>query len=188
MVAVGKRAVDLDVDAKQFYEVLTQARLFDKKLYSGLRKNIRKAGEDTSKAMREEVKKAPGSAPVTTHRGLRTNLAAGIKVQIKATESARLVGAYIGSTGKSPASKLLKRAYDKPGGWRHPVFQKGQSAKGLKVARAWEKEHKEKSGKVAWTTQKGRPYFGSIGVKHEPEFKAAIEAALNSAVDTIAAG
>ena len=172
MVAVGKRAVDLDVDAKQFYEVLTQARLFDKKLYSGLRKQLRTAGNDAAKDVRAEVVKEPGSTPVQFHRGLRANLAGGIKVQIKASESARQVGVFIASTGKSPASKQLKRGYDKPGGWRHPVFQR--SAGGPRT--------------TVWVTQKGRPYFGSVIARKEAVISASVEAALDSAVDAIAAG
>ena len=173
MAAVGNRAVDLSADAKQFYEVLTQARLFDKKLYTGLRKQLRTAGNDAAQDVRAEVVKDPGSAPVQFHRGLRTNLAAGIRVQIKASESARQVGVFIASTGKSSAAKQLKRSYDKPGGWRHPVFQRGTAAG---------------AQKTVWVTQKGRPYFGSVIARKEAAIAASVEAALDHAVDTIAQG
>lgn len=188
MVAVGNRAVDLSADAKQFYEVLTQARLFDKKLYTGLRKQLRTAGNDAAQDVRAEVVKDPGSAPVQFHRGLRDNLAAGIKIQIKASESSRQVGVFIASTGKSPASKLLKRKYDNPKGWRHPVFQRGQSSKKLSEFRGAEKEWGNLSGQVKWVTQKGRPYFGSVIARKEAAIAASVEAALDHAVDTIAQG
>ncbi|MDQ1247700.1 MAG: hypothetical protein QG597_2071 [Actinomycetota bacterium] len=168
MVAVGKRAVDLDVDAKQFYEVLTLARVFDKKLYTGLRRDLRKAGEGAAKSVRAEVVKEPGSAPVEFSRGLRANLASGIRVQIKASESSRQVGVFIASTGKSAASKQLKRSYDKPKGWRHPVWQRGADP--------------------VWTTQKGRPYFGSVIAKQEPAIAKAVKVVLDRAVDSIANG
>lgn len=169
MVAVGKRAVDLDVDAKQFYEVLTLARVFDKKLYTGLRRDLRKAGEGAAKSVRAEVVKEPGSAPVEFSRGLRANLAAGIRVQIKASESSRQVGVFIASTGKSAASKQLKRSYDKPKGWRHPVWQTA-------------------TRETVWTTQKGRPYFGSVIAKQEPAIAKAVKVVLDRAVDSIANG
>lgn len=188
MAAVGKRAVDVSVDAKQFYEVVTQARLFDKKMYTGLRKELRAAGADAVKDVKKEVKLAPASAPVQFHRGLRDNLAAGIKIQIKASESSRQVGVFIASTGKSPASKLLKRKYDNPKGWRHPVFQRGQSSKKLSEFRGAEKEWGNLSGQVKWVTQKGRPYFGSVIAGKEPVVSAAVEAALDKAVNAIAGG
>ena len=168
MVAVGNRAVDVSVDAKQFYEVVTQARLFDKKLYTGLRKELRAAGAEAVKDVKAEVVKEPLQGRVRFNRGLRSNLAAGIKIQIKASESSRQVGVFIASTGKSAASKTLKRKYDNPKGWRHPVWQRGADP--------------------VWVTQKGRPYFGSVISRKEPVVSAAVEAALDKAVNAIANG
>ena len=142
----GERPIDVSVDAREFHRVMNMAKAFDKKLYSGLRRDLRKVGTDAAESSRAEVRKAPmrevtrtvsegrfhkrtrsGLEESTRRRrsrrhALRAAIAQGIKVQISNSPSARRVGVFVVSKGSDPASKVLKRRWDQPKGWRHPVF------------------------------------------------------------------
>ena len=178
MVAAGKRAVDISVDAREFHLVLKQAKAFDKKIYLNLRRDLRKAAEAAATDVRQDVKKAPRKAVAATRfrkqkvvaghtfkfsrHALREHIAKGVKVQISAAESARRVGVFIVSRGSDPASKALKRSWDRETGWRHPVFGTG-----------------------AWAPQVGRPYFGSVIQKHAPQIETAVKKALADTVNQL---
>ena len=188
MVAVGKRAVDISVDAREFHRVLDMAKKFDKSFYTNLRRDLRAAGESAAKDVREDVKKAPRKAIAATRfrkqkavaghtfafgrHELRQHIAQGVKVQISNAESGRRVGVFIVSRGSDPASKMLKRAWDREKGWRHPVF-----------ADAANKERKE----WKWVPQVGRPYFGSVIQQKSPQIEAAVKKSLDKAVADVAA-
>ncbi len=181
MAKVGSRAVDLSIDARDFHRVLTQAKAFDKKLYTRLRRNLRAAAADAVKGVRAEVVKPPMKSVTTrkfhifkktsvvesatvnfSRHTLRQHIADGVKVKIAATESSKKVGVFIESRGSDPASKALKRSFDRPKGWRHPVF-----------------------GTDTWVPQLGRPYFGSTVERRAPQIEKAVKQALEDATNEI---
>jgi hypothetical protein len=184
VVQSGKRAVDVSIDAREFNLVLKQAKAFDRKIYLNLRRDLRKAAESAAKDVREDVKKAPRKVIAATRfrkqkivaghtfafgrHQLREHIAKGVKVQIAATDRSRRVGVFIVSRGSDPTSKMLKRAWDREKGWRHPVF-----------ADAANRERTE----WKWVPQVGRPYFGSVIQSHAPQIETAVKKAL---ADTVA--
>jgi hypothetical protein len=169
---------------------MNMAKAFDKKLYSGLRRDLRKVGTDAAESSRAEVRKAPmrevtrtvsegrfhkrtrsGLEESTRRRrsrrhALRAAIAQGIKVQISNSPSARRVGVFVVSKGSDPASKVLKRRWDQPKGWRHPVFP----------------DPKIPRDQWTWTGQHGRPgYFSNTMEGKRPIFTAAVKDALEKA-------
>lgn len=198
MAQVGNRAIDLNIDAREFHRVLAMAKQFDRSYYLNLRRDLRKAAEMAAVDVRREVlkpplqqKKRPFRKPVkveNTRAGtlkpenpkdkeaaekhlhhLRARIAKGVKVQIEARESGSKVGVFIVSRGSDPASKILKRYWDRDKGWRHPVYAK----KGAKNTK--------------WVTQHGRPYFGGVIQKKKPQIEAAVRKALDQTVADVAA-
>jgi hypothetical protein len=162
---MGARAIDLNVDARDFHFILKAAKQFDRKLYSGLRAKLRKAAEDATEDVRAEVVKEPRTrAAKPQTRGLRESLARGTKVQIAATEGSKKVGVFIRTAPTTPAGRALVSKYDNPAGWRHKVFGE------------WE---------ANVPTQYGRPYFGSVIEKHADEMERAVKRALDEAADAI---
>lgn len=193
---------ELNVDAREFRRVLLDAKHFDKKLYSGLRAELRKAGEVAVKDVKKAALKAPANhagrtrtmsttkatkrRPATKiHRGLRQSIASGVKVTIKAGKSSQ-VGVYIESTGGGdPGAKILKRKWDSPTGWRHPVFARGRKSVSLRDARKHAKEGTNADQKTVWVDQFGSPYFLEVLEKHEPKMSAAVRVALDKAIHTM---
>lgn len=176
MAAAGKRAIDLNVDARDFHFILKAAKQLDRKLYSGLRTNLRKAAEAATADVKAEVLKAPrfpSTRRSTRERqtSLRQQLAAGTRVQIAASEGSRRVGVFIKTAPKTPDGKTLVVKYDSVDGWRHPVFARRGEGHG---------SHKGK-----WVTQYGRPYFGSVIEKHADDMERAVKRALDEAADAI---
>ncbi len=203
MAAVGKRAVDLNIDAREFHRVLKMAKQFDRTFSTNLRRDLRKAAELAAGDVRDEVlkpslqekkrllrksvkventktgtleavakpsKKADEQAAAQYEKHmhhLRARIAKGVKVSISASENSRRVGVFIVSRGSDPASKALKRSWDREKGWRHPVWQKGNK-------------------KDKWVTQLGRPYFGGVIQKKAPQIEVAVKKALDQAVADVA--
>lgn len=62
-----------------------------------------------------------------------------------------------------PSQRKLPRRWDKPGGWRHPVF----------------------GNRSVWVPQVGHPYFGSTIVKSKDQVAAAVVTAMTAAAEKI---
>ncbi len=187
----SKRAIDVSVDAREFYRVLKMAKDFDSKFHKRLQKDLREAGQVAANAARDEVRKPPpprlakkqqthfsggrkvvdGDTVTRTKHDLREHITKGIKVRTNASERARRVGVFVVSEGSDKASKALKRHYDSEKGWRHPVFPPKGSSRDT-----WN-----------WAPQVGRPYFSSVMEKHRPQVEEAVRKALAQAVDDITA-
>jgi hypothetical protein len=164
-------------------------------------KSFKQASEIIVREMQAEVEKAPQTqSPRPRSKGLRKGIAAGLKVQtIRKGQGA---GAVIKSTGSGldgPRKKLVK-LYNKPTGWRHPVFAHYGTRSGLKKAIGSSKGDVRKSlrgldktltnrdrEKAKWVVQIGRPYFGTVADKHQPQVTALIESAAKTALEQIAA-
>lgn len=88
-----------------------------------------------------------------TGLGLRESIARATKLQI----TARGVKFYVDSSKLPESQRNLPRLLDSEKGWRHPVF----------------------GNREDWVVQKGQPYFGSTIKKKAPEFRRAIEKAMD---------
>jgi hypothetical protein len=165
-MANGPRAVDVSVDARDFASLLGRTSRLSPELKKALRRRVREAGLVAAGAAKEEVLKEPlthGRRP--QERGLRRGIARGIKVQLAASQNAKRVGVVIKSSGSplSAAQKPLVRRWNKPSGWRHPLF--GNT------------EH--------WYPQKGRPYWGSVMSRQKAELERRVRQALDEALQTL---
>lgn len=150
------------VDVAQFRALAGKSSQLDPKLKRALRKRLKDAAGPAVQDVKTTVLSAPASGGASgEHTGLRQGLADGVKVTLMTGKNA---GIQIRNTGSGlPASqKKLVRAYNKPGGWRHPVFKTG-----------------------AWVKQLGRQFFEARIVTHQAEFTEAARAAMKDALDTL---
>lgn len=162
-MASGPKAVDVSVDAADFARLLGRTSQLDPALKKALRKRVREAGVEAANASKDEVQKAPlqrGKRP--KDRGLRAGIARGIKVQIAASANSKRVGVVIKSSGSGlpEVQKKLVRRWNRSGGFRHPLFG--------------DKDH--------WYPQKGRPYWGSVLSKKQPELARKVRQAMDEAI------
>lgn len=191
------------IDVSQFATVAARAKddKVAKKIMSDLRSGLRKAGQVGAKAAQDEVKKPPlqvGKRPRST--GLRAGIASGVKVTIT-KKGEHGVSAVIKSTGGGldGGRKKLVRAWDKPGGWRHPVFAQYKDRSGLKKnikaakgdlrksLRSYEKALGERDrSKAKWVVQKGRPYFRTAILAKQSVYDVTLQTALETATEDIA--
>lgn len=154
----------MSIDAADFVKLLgRQSQLVDatrKALRAELRNQARVGARAAQAEVRlAPVKKARSRRPVA-QKGLRTAIAAGIKVRFSTGASSSRVGVFIESKGASldgDRRKLVKRwDSDKP--FRHPVY-----------------------GGPAWADQYGRPYFRKVIGRLSPEMTEKIRQALERA-------
>lgn len=150
--------ITIVLDPEAFGRMVTDIKGFDKKLYSNLRKELRRAGESAVLAVRDRVL----SGEAKTDTGLRRGIAAGTKVSISGSVSRG--GVSIKTTGNRlpPDKRAMVKAYNKSS-FRHPVFGDPQ----------------------VWLVQTGRPYFGHVLDDKKPEMEAAVRKALYDAVSSI---
>lgn len=156
---MSKRAA-LSADARLFNELLGKSSQVEPKLKAALRKRLRQVALAAVEDVRAEVKKPPLSRGRGRSTGLRAGIAAGLGVTI--STSSRKSGVLIQSkANRMPAAQRgLIRAYNKPGGWRHPTF-----------------------GREPWQQQKGRPFFEGPIEAHEPKIRQAVLDAMNDAIE-----
>jgi hypothetical protein len=156
-MAKASEDISAELDPAALRALLADVRGFDKHLYTGLRRELRGAGESGVKAVQARIL----SAPARTDVGLRRGLAAGVRVAIR--NGAKAAGVSITETGsKLPADKrVLVKLFDKPS-FRHRVY-----------------------GGDTWVTQAGRPNFGSVLDERKADMQAAAQRALNDALRTI---
>jgi hypothetical protein len=150
------------VDAAQFRALAGKSSQLPAKLKRELRKEIRRAATPAADDAKSTVLQTPASGGNSgEHTGLRQELADGIKVTLMTGKNA---GVAIRSTGAGmdKGKRKLVRAYDKPGGWRHPVYQTG-----------------------AWVQQLGRQYFGTRIATHKEQVAEAVRTAMKNALDSL---
>lgn len=130
--------------------------------------SIGRAAEKVRDEMRAEVQRPGGTRSANPRStGLRAGIAAGLKV--RTIRTSREAGAAVEQTGTglSGDRRSLAMAWDKPGGWSHPVF--AQANRSAPVVR-----------------QIGRPYFGSVARKAERRVAADVERAWLEAAEQVA--
>lgn len=203
MAEVGKRAIDLSVDAREFHRVMAMAKKFDHTFYLNLRRDLRKAAEVAAADVRKEVLKPPMQEhkrvlrkPTKVENANAGTLQEVAKPTKKADEQAkaqyekhrRHLRARIASGVKLSisASESSRRV---------GVFivSRGSDPASKVLKRRWDQEKGwrhpvwQKAGKKdKWVTQYGRPYFGGVIEKHKPQIEASVRKALAEAVDNVA--
>lgn len=153
-------AIEARIDPVSLRRVLTDAKAFDKVLARALRARLRLAGaaavEDVKRTVLESTPDGGGD-----NEGVRQALADATKVSIVASKRAEGVRIVTTSARLAAAHKAMLKAYNKAS-WRHPT----------------------RSG-TAWVTQHGRPYFGAVINARKLEMRAAVNAALVEASETM---
>jgi hypothetical protein len=103
----------------------------------------------SKKNVRAAIQRAAGKKGL----GLRESIARATKLKV----TARGVKFYVDSSKMPESQRNLPRLLDSEKGWRHPLF----------------------GNREDWVDQKGQPYFGATIKKKAPEFRRAIENAMN---------
>jgi hypothetical protein len=144
----------LSANVDDFRTLFARSSAVPENLRASLRKNIRTAAQVAAAASQREVLRPTlRSGGRGRHTGLRERIAGGIKVSV--ITAANSPGVVITSTGDR-----LARAYDNPGGWKHPVF----------------------GNRRAWAVTHGRPYFRHTIAGYEPKIRDAVLQAMQEAV------
>lgn len=169
---------EASVDARDFGQLLRAVNEFEPALTKELRKGIRIVAKQAAEASRAEVMKGPVSSRASFHiktakrkgqtiyrrRGLRQAIAESIGVGISTPKKGTGGVVIRASASQLGSAAPLVRAYDRPEGWRHPVF-----------------------GTSDWVQQEGRPYFGSVIRKYQDQVWVAVEQAANAAAAAVIA-
>jgi len=160
----AKAELELRADVSQFKTLFARSSQVAPQLRTNLRRDIRNAAKLIANEIKAAVLEEPRrpSSHSTKHTGLRQNIAAGIGVSILTGNTK--IGVSIISSGKNlpESARTLVRAYDRAGGWRHPVFLTGK-----------------------WVTQYGRPYFASVIAKSSTRVTAVVEKAMAEAAQSL---
>lgn len=149
------------VEADDFTRLMRDAKAFDRDLGLRLRRNIRAAAKPAVDDVKRTVlEPPPGDRPGSV--GTRAAIAKGVSLRIGTGLKGGAVTITASARALPPKRKAMLRLYNKPGGWRHPVF-----------------------GKDTWVHQQGRPYFGSVILDHQAQIRAAVELALDQAASAV---
>lgn len=100
-------------------------------------------------------------AEVGSSSGLRGAIAAGIGLKVMTGKRAG-VAVVASAKAMGPGQASLVRGWESKKGWRHPVF-----------------------GKDEWIVQHGRPFFRRTILAQQPQVRAAVEAAMGEAVESL---
>ena len=105
--------IRFELDPGSLRNLLGKTSTFDKRQKANLRKQIRRAAEDTKQAVQAAARK-PGQtrSPNPTSRGLRAGIASGTRVQILAGNRAGVQIVTRANLARAWAAR----------GWRHPVY------------------------------------------------------------------
>jgi len=160
-------SIETRADVSDFKRLFEKSSLVEGKLKTALRRNIRVAAEQAADKVRLTVSNSPGGtvSPNPHSTGLRLAIAAGVKVKVMT--GARAGVTIAASSAQMPTGKeSLVRAWEigagSASGWRHPVF-----------------------GKNVWVTQKGHPYFAKTIYDQKEQVRAAVEAAMVEAAESL---
>ena len=191
-------AYKVEVNAEQFTQLLGKTSTLPRRLKTELRSKVKDAAAAAAADSIRTVQEPPlerGKHP--RNKGLRRAIASNIKVVLMAN-NAKGAGVKIkaSAAGLEGDRKKLVRAYDRAGGWRHPVFARihkaSKTASVLKAvghkseARALTRaQEKRRRAGATWVHQKGRPYFASVINKHKDAVAKAVDTALKEALESL---
>lgn len=179
------------IDPHDFGRILRHAKDFDRKLATSVRRELRLSAApilaDVKSTLARPTPNGRGAPP--RRASVRAGLAAGTKVAVNTGEKRPGIRITTSSAKLPPNKKIMLRLYNKET-WRHPVF--GDGARKIKAGRgalgalkaAGDAAHNKRAASK-WVTQRGRPYFGSVIVKHHDEARAAVVKALEEAVEAM---
>lgn len=146
------------LDAKSLKSIGLQLRDASPAIYTVMRKEMRTAGELIAERARQNAAWS-SRIPMTIKTTVMNN---GMTVVVKA-------GGGKGST--APHARVYEHE-GRAGNFKHPVF-----ADATQTSRAW-----------TWVTEAARPFLKPASDELLPEATAAVEAALQKAVDTLGEG
>lgn len=177
------------IEAEDFRMLMLEARDFDKKLYAGLRKQMRLIAEDTVADVRAEIGRIPSSGRY--RRGLRASLARGTRASITmGNKVGRGAGVRVTTSSRGMPAKAMNLPM---GRLRHPVFKRDNYTLGQAdaFAKATEGVSRGKARAAArrswkWVQQDSRPYFGITILKHQRGMRERIVQALDDAAKEMA--
>ena len=155
-------------------KLLRELKDVDAKAATSLRRNLRNVAKVAAEDVKREVlKPPPNDAPGSV--GTRDAIAAGIGVRITSGANSKRQGvSIVGSSKNLPADrKAMLRLYNKPQGWRHPVFAQERRSGGLRGLLGGTDR--------VWVQQQGRPFFEPVLTKHTDDVQRAILAAVDEA-------
>lgn len=127
----GESPLQVYIDPKEWARFKRDLDRFDPSLTRALRRRIREAGETAAGAVRDTVTQPPPTGGGSTE-GSRQAIARATRISTSFSPRGAGVKIMTGSVRDG-----FTKAYNK-GTFRHPVY-----------------------GTSTWTTQEGRPYFGS---------------------------
>lgn len=162
-----KPQIEIRPDVTDFSTLFGKSSEVPEKLRAQLRKRIRGAAEVAAADARRTVLQPPlhpGRHPRS--RGLREQIAAGVKVSVNTASGRPGVVIKSSAAGLDSSRRRLVRAYDLQGGWRHPVFADSN----------------------VWVRQVGRPYFATVIERHRGEVTDAVQKAMQDAAEALIAG
>lgn len=116
-----------------------------------------KTGEISARRVRALNRKlAKGSS-------LREQIAAAAGASVSASDKKVALSFRVRAGNLPPSQRKLPRRWDKPNGWRHPVY----------------------GNRNVWVPQIGHPYFGSTIVKSKDQVTTAVVTAMTTAAEKI---
>lgn len=133
----------LSIGGRDFPEFARRARIVDKKILTGLRKQVKILGSGMVGAAKDAILQPPYGDNPDVSAGSREKVAAGMRTQLslgKNTAGVRIIAAPNRLDAKH---RGFLAAYN-TSSIRHPVF----------------------GNRAVFVTQPGRPYFGSVIAKH----------------------
>lgn len=155
-------------------KLLRELKANEPKVATNLRRNLRNVAKSAAEDVKTEVlKPPPNDAPGSV--GTRAGIASGVGVRINTGAKSRSQGvAIVGSSKGLPADrKAMLRLYNKPQGWRHPVFAQERRSGGLRGFLGGTER--------VWVHQQGRPFFQPVLAKRTDDVQRAIQAAVDEA-------
>lgn len=132
----------IGIGSRDFRDFAARARTVDRKILTSLRREVKTLGAGMLGESKKTLQLPPPDDSPEWSVGARDAIAAGLRTQLSFGKSNAGVR-FVASPSRLPAeSRGFLAAYNKKS-FRHPVY-----------------------GQNTYVTQQGRPYFGSVILKH----------------------
>ena len=166
MTAPGGQEFDIQITPACATALHNSIAEFGPKLASESQAKLKKVGDDITDAVRRKIMEAPrshGTGSTWGAHSSRQETAAGVSAAVENTPDGAGVIVSVDPSRMSPGRQAFPFAYNKQGGWLHPVFGRGSTA---------------------WVHQQGNPYMSTTDLTAQFGDRAADE--LTGALDTAA--
>lgn len=169
------------IEPAEFARLMNELKAADGKAATAVRRALREQIKAAQVDVAREVMKPPPNDNPNVTAGTRRAIASGLSSRINTGKNPSV---RISASAKNlPANrKRMLRLYNKAGGWRHPVFERG-------VGGRLTKKSVRSSGlrgflggrETPWVQQQGRPYFGAVLERRKTVTEMAIFRAMQDA-------